>query len=138
MNMAKDAAIKGAITGAIAAGGSMAIFGESLNNSQQVLGFNLPVPIAVGAGAAVGSVAADVAHQYILPHIPGNKKFATLESAGLGIVVSGGATMWAIDSMGGVSERGTDAFLLGAGSYVLGDWAADKIYPMMGSAVNLF
>ena len=47
-----------------------------------------------GLGMALGfgsSFVAEMAHRYILPHIPGNEKYMTIESMVLSLASSGGA-----------------------------------------------
>ncbi len=47
---------------------------------------------ALGAGLGAGSsFVSELAHNYILPHIPGNVKYAHLESMVLSVAASGGA-----------------------------------------------
>lgn len=44
---------------------------------------------AVGISAAVGSATAQLAHDYVLPHIPQPEKYATVEAAALNAAAAG-------------------------------------------------
>lgn len=131
-------AMKAGITGAIAGAGSMVFHGEGFNNGVHLWGTTVPAPVAIGAAAATGSVGADLAHTYILPHIPGHEKFLRIESAAVGIGASGLATMGTMQLMHASGEKAMDAFILGAGSYVAGDYISEKFFPSTGTALNLF
>jgi hypothetical protein len=74
---------KGVATGAIAAVAGMLLFEDK---SLYVAGVQVPGAIAMGLGAAAGSVSADLAHKYIMPHIPANQKYEKAEFAALSIV----------------------------------------------------
>lgn len=131
-------AFKAGVTGALAGVGSMVWKGETLNHVIPIGGMNISAPVAVGAAAAAGSVTADLAHTYVFPHIPGNDKFGRIESAALGISSSGLGCMGVMNYFGGSGESSMDSFILGAASYVGGDYISEKVYPTFGSSVNLF
>ena len=126
-----DKARKAIITGAIAGTASSLIFNQG--GSAEILGMTLPTNMAVGVANGASSLAADYAHEYILPSIPGNQKYATLESAALGLGVAGGGTAWILNSDNIGSATTMNAFLLGAGSYAAGDWVDHKVFGSMGS-----
>lgn len=113
----KHKLIKGAITGGIAAGGSI-LLGET--GPGRIFGMDVSAPVAVGLASGVGSVSADFAHQLILPYIPQSESLKNMESAALAIGVSGGVTAMALGAQG--RQFWTTA-ALGAGSNVLGDYA---------------
>ncbi len=121
-----DKARKAVITGAIAGTASALVFGQS--GGSTILGFELPTNVAVGVANGASSMAADYAHDYILPAIPGQAKWANLESAALGLGVSGAGTAWILNSENIGSESTMNAFLLGAGSYAAGDWVDSKVF----------
>lgn len=136
--MLMNTGIKAGITGAVAGVGSMVFHGESVGMSIPIGSqLNLPAPVLVGAAAGLGSVAADAAHYWILPHIPGNQKYANLESAALGFATAGVGTMVTLNYLGGAGEKSMDAFLLGGASAVAGDYITEKIYPASGSSFGL-
>src|SRR5690349_5821515 len=55
------------------------------SGSVTVAGMSVPQSIAIGIGAASGSIAGDLAHNYILPHIPQSQKYLGIESAAVSI-----------------------------------------------------
>lgn len=126
-----DALRKGAITGAISSAAAALVFGEA--GSTRLFGMSMPTVAAIGVSNGIASVGADLAHSYVLPMIPGNAKFANVESAALGIGISGGATAFLLNRENVGSERGLNAFLLGAGSYIAGDYVDDKFFQHNGS-----
>lgn len=130
--------IKAGITAAVAGVGSMVLHGESINVSVPIGGMgSLPAPFLVGAAAGLGSAASDAAHYWVLPHIPGNQKFQNIEAAALGFTTAGIATMATVNYFGGAGEKSMDAFLLGGGAAVAGDYITEKIYPASGSSFGL-
>ena len=121
-----DKVRKAAITGAVAAGAASFLFGEA--GQTRFLGMAMPTVAAIGLANAGASVAADLSHDYILPHIPQPQQFANIESAALGIGVSGGTTAYLLSSGRIGSETTMNAFLLGAGSYVAGDYIDHTVF----------
>jgi hypothetical protein len=113
----KELLTKGATMGAIAALAGMLLFeSPSLN----IAGISVPGPVAMGIGAATGSLSADLAHKYVMTHIPANQKYEKAEFAAISIVASGLGTFTVSNLIG--SAPMVPAFALGAGSYILGDY----------------
>jgi hypothetical protein len=85
-----------------------------------------------GLGAALGfgsSFVAELVHKYILPHIPGNEKYLTIESMVLSIASSGGAFVLGaklINSDLNMGEMKTFA-IAGAAAEVLSGYIATNI-----------
>lgn len=121
----KEKLWKGAMAGAIS--GSAAYFLFSETGSSDVFGIQLPNPVVIGGANMAASVAADVAHEYVLPHIPGNQKFAAAESAALGLGISGFGTAWLLNREGINPGTFFNGFALGAGSYAAADWIDGKM-----------
>jgi hypothetical protein len=116
---------KATITGAVAGLASAVIFGET--GTYQVAGVNLPTPVAIGLANGASSVVADLAHEYVLPQIPMNAKYANLEAMALGLGVSGGSTAFLLNGSL-LDSSSMNAFLLGAGSYAAGDYLDQKFF----------
>lgn len=117
---------KGAISGAIAGTAASMIFGES--GDTQLFGMNLSIPFAIGLANAGSSVLADYSHDYIFPMIPATSKYANLETAALGMGVSGGASAYFLNSENVGSASTLNSFLLGAGSYAAADYVDSKVF----------
>jgi hypothetical protein len=74
----------------------------------------------MGIGAAAGSLSADLAHKYLIPHIPANQKYEKAEFAAISVVASGLGTYLVSNLIGGAKI--SLAIALGAGSYISGDY----------------
>lgn len=116
MDDMKQLATKSLLTGAVNGLTSFILFG---NQDVSIMGMSIPSYIASGLGGVGSSVAADVAHNYLMPHIPVNQKYDALESAALGIGISG-ATNYLLLAPAGVDPM--LGFALGAGTYVASDF----------------
>lgn len=114
----KEWVTKGAATGIIAGIARMLLFEDK---SLFVARVRVPGAIAMGIGAAAGSVGTNLAHQYILPMIPHNQKYEKMESAAIALVASGLGTYAATNLLGNAAFG--PAFAVGAGSYLAGDYA---------------
>jgi hypothetical protein len=117
---------KGAISGAIAGTAASMLFGES--GDTILFGQNIPIPWAIGIANAGSSVLADYSHDYIFPMIPATSKYANLETAALGIGVSGGASAYFLNAENVGSASTLNSFLLGAGSYAAADYVDGKVF----------
>lgn len=126
MNSGMDKVRKAAITGGVAAAAAKLIFGEAGTTS--FLGMEMPVVAAIGLANGAASVAADLSHDYVLPYIPQSEQFANVESAALGIGVAGGSTAYLLNANNVGGENTVNAFMLGAGSYVVGDYIDGKFF----------
>lgn len=120
MTSIKEKLVKGAIAGGIAGVASAVLFNESGNTN--LFGLNMPIPVAIGLTNGSASVGADLAHEYIFPYIPGNQKYAQLESAALGLGVAGVGTAWLLGREGLSPSTFMNGAVLGAGSYAAADW----------------
>jgi len=135
MELIKNIALKALVTGVYGTVGSIAM-GESMSSTASLFGMYVPGPIAIGATTSVGSITADIAHYYVLPWIPGQEKFSTIEGAAVGIAASGFGTMYAQSTYTGTFSK--QGFLLGAAAYLAGDYTANYLFPSIGSAVNIW
>jgi len=133
MSSWKESGYKMLVAGAVGTLGAY-VLGE--RSTYPLYGMQMPSSTIVGGAAAVGTGVADLAHTYILPHIPGNEKFATLESAGLGLGVSGGGTMLGL-KMAGAQNGLMMGGLIGAGSFVAADYTASKMFSQ-GPSMSIF
>jgi len=133
MSSYQDKVRKGLITGVVAATASTVVFGQTGNTN--IFGITVPTVAAIGGANALASVAADVAHDYVLPYIPFDARFQYAESALLGLGVAGGSTAFILNKENLGSASTMNAFLLGAGSYAAGDWIDSKV---KGSSMMLF
>lgn len=124
----KAAVIKACLAAGIAGIGSVVFYDDSMSNMVNLGFMRLPSPVAVGLAVGGSAVATDIAHAYILPHIPGNAKFANIESMALGIAVSGLGTIGVIRFLSGGGGFDWESFLLGAGSYVAADYLDSKLF----------
>ena len=85
-------------------------------DSVEVMGQSLPIVIPLGAGCAVGSLSADIAHQYVLPLIPHNEKYQQMEATALSVAASGAGTTIAALLLG--FNPNVKTFIAGSASYV--------------------
>ena len=128
----KEIGIKAALTGAIAGAATMFLLD---NDATTVFaGMEVSPAIAAGAGCAVGSVTADLAHNYILPYIPQNAKYTRAESVALGIAASSLGTY--VATMGSGLPISTAA-MLGGGSFVAADYTYHNFISMQSGGVVL-
>lgn len=114
----KEVLYKASLTAVIA--GTAAAF-LIPSGSVSIAGMSVPQSAAIGLGAAGGSIAGDLAHNYILPHIPQNEKYLAAESAAVSIGAAMGGAYLAMSMMGDIPI--TTPLLLGGGSYVAADYA---------------
>ena len=89
-------------------------------------GMAVPQAAAIGLGAAGGSIAGDLAHNYVLPHIPQSEKYLGIESAAVSIGASVAGAYLAMNSIGEVPFM--TPLLLGGGSYIGADYAYRTFY----------
>jgi hypothetical protein len=107
---------KGVATGAIATVAGMLLWDSK---SISIAGIKVPGSVAMGLGAAAGSLSADLTHKYLVPHIPANQKYEKAEFAAISIAASGLGTYFVSNMIG--TDIGP-AIALGAGSYISGDY----------------
>ena len=125
------------ICGGLAAAGSYMIYGE--RGTSYTMGFNIPNAALIGGTVAVSSLGTDMATNYILPDIPGNQKYSTIEGTALAIAASGGITMLGMSyGLSANRESTGQQILLGAGSYILGDYITDNFLYPKGADFTLF
>jgi hypothetical protein len=113
----KELLTKGIATGVIAALAGMLLFE---NESIYIAGIKLPGSVAMGLGATAGSLSANLAHKYIMPHIPANQKYEKAEFAAIFNAASGLGT-FAVSNLIGSAPM-APAFALGTGSYISGNY----------------
>jgi len=117
-------------TKAVLAGVASAVVGTVYfgNGSVPVMGWNMPVYVPLAGSAAVGSVLSDVSHDYILNHIPKNEKYINIESAALGVAVSGAGSLASLALTLPLAQGSyLPAFAIGAGSYVGADYLMHNV-----------
>lgn len=121
-----EMATRAAVTGGVGLLGSL-VMGDQFSRSVNVGPLALPAPVAVGAAVAASSVAADISRNYVLPWIPGNEKFATMEGTALGLGVAGVSSALLMGSTGSAQPFLYRA-AVGAGSYAAGDYIHSKLF----------
>lgn len=113
----KEILTKATLTGALAGtAAALLVPGGSVSLG----GMSVPGSVALGLGAAGGSVAGDLAHKYILPHIPQNAKYEGVESAAISVGAAIGGSYLVMNMMGDVPLM--TPILLGGGSYIGADY----------------
>lgn len=118
----KEIASKAALTGALAGLAAVVLVGGDA--TVPLAGIQLPTSVAVGLGCAAGSVSGDLAHKYVLPHIPQNQKFAGVES----VAISAGASvLGAYVATMGTGLPFTTVAMLGGGSFLGSDYVYHQI-----------
>jgi hypothetical protein len=113
----KELLSKGVATGAIAAVAGLLLWDSK---SISIAGIKVPGSVAMGIGAAASSLSADLAHKYLIPHIPANQKYEKAEFAAISVAASGLGTYLVSNMIGGADID--PAIALGAGSYISGDY----------------
>jgi hypothetical protein len=118
----KEILMKATLTATIAGvAANFLIPGGSVN----VAGMSVPQAAAIGLGAASGSIAGDLAHKYVLPHIPQNEKYVEAESA---VVSVGAAIAGAYVAMNMIGDTPImTPVMLGGGSYLLSDYVMHHV-----------
>lgn len=114
------------ISGIVAAGGAVYIFG--LDSSQPIPFFGLGEVnslIAIGGTVAGSVMISEILHDTVLPMIPHNK-WVNAENRFLAPILAGGSTYLLLKS--GVSEDTSmlNAFALGGGSSIAGRYISDS------------
>lgn len=110
---------KAGATGLIAGAAGYVLFGGSKNTT--LAGMTVPGAIPMGLGAAGGAIVGDLAHHYISPLIPHDQKFDQMEHAVVSVGAAGAGTALVSSLIGGPPVIG-NSLLLGAGSYIAGDY----------------
>lgn len=125
MEKVKEYGIQALTTGVTGFCLTKALANSASNGS---IGSGMNFATAIGTSAAVGSVAAQVAHDYILPHIPQDKRFVSVETAALNAAASGAGALAAIYFMDPRVAMGNPLTIAGlaVGSEVIGNYAADQ------------
>lgn len=123
-----DMLVKHSIVGGVSAIGMIFYFGET--DSVRFFGMTLPAPLVSFGVGAVSSSAADLAHKFILPHIPGNQRYSAIESAVLSPVVNGVSQLVVFGPLTSSipSDQYMSAFMLGAVSEAVGGYAFENFY----------
>lgn len=119
----KEILTKAALTGAIAGVAA----GVLVPGGSVTLGtMELPGSVAIGIGAAGGSITGDLAHKYVLPYIPQSQKYQGVESAAISIGSAIAGSYLGMKLMGDVPIM--TPILLGGGSYVGADYLYFRVF----------
>ena len=121
----KEMFIKGGLVGLAGGLGSIVLFNETSTIS--LGGMSLPAWAVVAGATGVSSAVADLAKDYILPHIPQNQKFSHIEGVALGLGSAGLSSCLLLRLAGAPEKNMLKCIGLGAGSYILGDFAYKNI-----------
>ena len=131
-----DDGVKALLSGAIGAAAAYILFDEKGSVNLPLLSIPIPTAAAIGLAVAGGSITADLAHDYLLPHINKSAKLTQIESTLLQIGVTGAATSAIIIyGLGAPVENLPTTFLLGAGSAVAGDYIDVKLFKTTASSL---
>jgi hypothetical protein len=121
----KEMYTKAALVGAVAAAGCYLVLGE--DRSIDVLSVSMPAVVPIFLASAAGSIAGDLAHDYILPKLPSNDpSYLQVETIGVGIATSGIATWGVLNLLTGEADMMTSAGI-GAASYIAGDYVWNQV-----------
>eukprot|EP01130_Rhizamoeba_saxonica_P009003 TRINITY_DN3653_c0_g3_i1.p1 TRINITY_DN3653_c0_g3~~TRINITY_DN3653_c0_g3_i1.p1 ORF type:complete len:140 (-),score=38.55 TRINITY_DN3653_c0_g3_i1:238-657(-) len=122
-DMIGRAVLNGVITGA----GSSMLFGET--GTRRIFNMNVPSYVLIGKAGAVGSVAGDLAHDWVLPHIPQPEKLKRIEAMALDFGTSGLATCIALKATTGLPNQNLPkAIAFGGTSKLATNWAWSNIF----------
>lgn len=89
----------------------------------KLLGGNIPFSVAAGLGSGLAAFGAEAAHNFLLPHIPHNERYAKLESLLLEPFLAGGLTILAVAlADGGFKRTFVPLFGVGAAAAAAGSW----------------
>ena len=122
--------VKPLLVSVSAAIGSRVLFGEAGGAIDLPLLGSVGVMTAVAGSAFVASMVAQVGESYVLPYLPNNGKFASIEAKAVSPVLTGlavSAILYPTLQDGALWK----AFVLGAGSQVAGDYGYQVIDPIL-------
>jgi len=119
-NKVKEVLTKGALCAAVGGLGAATLFGET--GSVSVMGNSIPSWGLIGIACGASSAVADTAKDFILPHLPHNEKWASLEGAGLALGASGLSTCLILRAAGAPHENMLKCVGFGASTYIAGDF----------------
>jgi hypothetical protein len=88
-------------------------------------GMTLSLPLFLGMATGISSAVGETLKQWVLPMLPNNNSFVPLENTFLAPVLVGGVDGIGVHLL--TKTRFMEAFLLGAGSEVLGSYLYDGI-----------
>jgi hypothetical protein len=115
------------ISGVIAAGGAVYLYGVDSSNKIPFFGLGEVNSLLAIGGTVAGSVAvSEILHDTVLTWIPHNQ-YVNAENRLLAPILAGGSTYLLLRE--GVSQDTSimNAFVLGAGSAVVGKYASDMV-----------
>jgi hypothetical protein len=101
---------------------SIAWYNMGVSDSVEVLGLPIPAPLAIGMATAGGTVAAEVAHAWILPKVMGTGYQKNMPSYVVGVATAGLGTLAILRIMGSSSAYSWDGMILGGGSYAASEF----------------
>jgi hypothetical protein len=115
----KELLTKGDVASILAAIAGL-LLSKDKNASLHVAGVNIPGPVALGLSVVAGVSIGDLAHKYLMLHIPANQQYEKAEFAALSVTSVGLGTYLVSNIIGG-TEMGP-AIALGARSYISSDY----------------
>lgn len=127
----KDIATKAALTAAVGGVAGMLLVPGDARVS--LLGMQLPQYFGLGIGAGIGSVAGDLAHNYVLPHIPQNQKWIGVETAAVSVGAAAAGAYFGMSMFGEVPIM--TPLLIGGGSYVGADYLFHNVWDMKSGGI---
>lgn len=111
------------IVGAIGYAGAYAL-GEG-EKIASFAGMTISLPLFLGLTTGVSSAFGETLKQWVLPMLPNNASYVSVENTFLSPVLVGGVNALALQLL--TKSRITEGFLLGAGSEVLGSYVYNGV-----------
>lgn len=111
------------IVGAIGYAGAHAL-GEG-DRFAYFAGMTISLPLFLGLTTGVSSAFGETLKQWVLPMLPNNASYVSVENTFLSPVLVGGVNALALQML--TKSRFTEGFLLGAGSEILGTYVYDGV-----------
>ena len=122
MSKLSETFAKPALSGVVAAVGASILYGES--GSVLIGSIAVPVPLLLFGTTLAADFVGELAHNYILPQLPANEKWSTLEGAIISPIAAGAASVLLLGPILGVLDESQymKLFALEAGSVMAGDY----------------
>lgn len=132
----KKIALNAAMTGAVAMVATKLLLGDTLDVNY--FGMPMDASIANGLACGAGSVVSDLTSDMVISKLSMSNQIINGSTIAVKAGV-GGAASAAVLYFGGMPSDGIPgALLVGAGSKLGGDYAADKLFFANGGIINIF
>jgi hypothetical protein len=118
-------------TAAVGAAGSMLLGDISASETGFLLGMNVPLPVSVGLGVGVGSIVSNLASDYVTDKLFSDSTIRTMERNIVGLGLGAAGSVAGAKYLSGIPPS-LDIALLGAGSYVAGEYLYAQDSALLG------